>query len=178
MAATVYPGARTLRELVAYSPRTGVFRWRWRARHWFKRDGTMKGWNKRFAGQIIGRQALRCMCVNNQTTLVRAQVAWIIMTGRKSRRIIDHINGDTTDDRWHNLRQATKAQNAQNTAKNKPHDLPKGVWLQKGRYRAKIVAKGQRYYLGMFATAEEAHQAYCEAGHRLHGRFFERRNTR
>ena len=40
-----------------------------------------------------------------------------------------------------------------------------------GRWIGRIKANGKFHYLGMFATAQEAHQAYAEAAARLHGPF-------
>jgi HNH endonuclease/AP2 domain len=86
---------------------------------------------------------------------------------------IDHINGDKADDRPDNLRPATRAQNQQNRP-GRGKTLPKGVWKD-SRYRkpfeAKITINGKRIRLGRFATADEAHAAYCVAANSYFGAF-------
>lgn len=87
--------------------------------------------------------------------------------------VIDHVNGDTLDNRRANLRYATHAQNMMN---RRPHRRKnpgaKGtVKLSSGRWLARIRAFGIVQHLGTFDTMEEAHMAYCEAAARLHGSF-------
>lgn len=91
--------------------------------------------------------------------------------------VVDHINGDTLDNRRANLRICTRAQNLRN-AKTRRHSSTgvKGVYVRANKnspmpWRAKIQADGKIFRLGKFATAEEAHAAYCEAASRLHGEF-------
>jgi hypothetical protein len=49
----------------------------------------------------------------------------------------------------------------------------KGVYWYEDRkkWRAQIGYQGKVTNLGSFDTPEEAHAAYCEAAHRLHGEF-------
>jgi hypothetical protein len=87
---------------------------------------------------------------------------------------IDHIHGETLDNRKSQLRLATSSQNSHNKgvqANNKSGF--KGVTWEKARrkWRAKIKLHNKRIDLGYFDTAEAAHAAYCEAAHRLHGEF-------
>jgi HNH endonuclease len=86
---------------------------------------------------------------------------------------VDHINGDKSDDRPDNLRPATHTQNHQNLP-GRGKSLPKGVGRD-SRYRkpfeARIRINGKRVRLGRFATAEEAHNAYCIAANQYFGAF-------
>lgn len=89
---------------------------------------------------------------------------------------VDHISGDTLDNRKQNLRVATAAENAQNS---KRPTFPgktsrfKGVCWDKhaGRWRARIIADGAAEHLGLFEAEDEAALAYDEASLRLHGEF-------
>lgn len=63
---------------------------------------------------------------------------------------VDHINGNTLDNRKCNLRVATKSQNQMNVNY-------RGVDKQKnGTYKARIKLHGKAYYLGTYLTEEEA----------------------
>lgn len=70
--------------------------------------------------------------------------------------LVDHINGDSLDNRNNNLRLATIAQNGQNRRK-----LSKGVSFDKrdSRWDAYIIANNKRFYLGRFKTKGEATKA-------------------
>jgi hypothetical protein len=74
---------------------------------------------------------------------------------------VDHINLDPTDDRPENLREATRAQNAFNTARNDNATGHKGVYryVNKGVDRG-FTAQFRNQHLGCFKTEEEARQAY------------------
>lgn len=99
-------------------------------------------------------------------------LAWLYMTGEMPKECIDHINGVRTDNRFCNLREATRGQNAQNQRKprvnNKSGFL--GVYFHKamGKFRAEIMINGKTKGLGYFDTAEQAHKAYLEAKRKVH----------
>lgn len=102
-----------------------------------------------------------------------ARIIWKMMTGREPAEIIDHINGNHSDDRWCNIREATYRQNAQNCRcqRNSKSGL-KGVSADlKGRWNATIRIDGISTYLGKFSTAEEAHEAYKSAALKHFGEF-------
>jgi HNH endonuclease/AP2 domain len=88
--------------------------------------------------------------------------------------VVDHINGDTLDNRHQNLRWATRAENLRNRKIGKNNTSGyKGVsWVKSAnRWRAKITLNGKVHYLGEFKAASEAHAAYCKASAELHGEF-------
>ena len=96
--------------------------------------------------------------------------AWVVFWkeyGRLPKPLIDHINGDSLDDRISNLREASYQLNSQNRAIGKKgRTLPMGVkvsWKNKSgecRYEARIKHAGSYIHLGSFATPEEASEAY------------------
>lgn len=104
------------------------------------------------------------------------QLAWFYMTGRWAKEL-DHKNGIRSDNRWENLRRATRRQNCQNRKiKQKAKLGLKGVFYVNDRFRrkpyaAKIVKSGKTKYLGYFSTPEEAHSAYCVAANKAFGKF-------
>lgn len=87
---------------------------------------------------------------------------------------VDHIHGDTLDNRRSELRIATGSQNQWNTKMRSDNASGfKGVsWhTATGRWQAKISAHKKRMHLGYFDTAQEAHEAYCVAAREYHGEF-------
>ena len=92
-------------------------------------------------------------------------------------KIVDHVDGNPSNNKIENLREADKYQNNWN-AKVRKHSRTglKGVTFhpQSGKYRARIRCINKIYSLGLFATKEDAHQAYCIGSIILHkdfGRF-------
>lgn len=89
---------------------------------------------------------------------------------------VDHINGDTLDNRKCNLRIATPGQNAKNmlrpTSPGKSSQFKGVTWDRSSRrWAAKIKSDGEVHDLGRFALEEDAARAYDEAAKRLHGEF-------
>lgn len=102
-------------------------------------------------------------------------LAWIIMTGEwpPSDKVIDHIDGDPFNNQWSNLRLATPSQNQWNRSKvnrNNPTGLT-GAYKRGDRWLALLGNKR----LGMFPTAEAAHEAYVEAARQKFGEFLAER---
>jgi hypothetical protein len=90
-------------------------------------------------------------------------------------QVIDHINGDTMDNRRSNLRIATFAINAQNVRRPGVSNTTGFLGVDyvpyknvRAPYRAQIKLSGKKFQIGMFETPEEAHQAYVEAKRRMH----------
>lgn len=71
--------------------------------------------------------------------------------------VVDHINGNTYDNRKCNLRVVTKAQNSMNCPSNK-NSVSKylGVTKYKERWTAGIFVNGKRLYLGLFDREVDA----------------------
>lgn len=89
------------------------------------------------------------------------------------RLTVDHINGDGLDCRRANLRLATRTQNAANHG-GFPRKSPyRGVVASRNRWRAYIGSPrhGDRVYLGVFSSPEEAAMAYADAARARYGDF-------
>jgi hypothetical protein len=94
------------------------------------------------------------------------------MTGEWPENEIDHRNREKDDNRWSNLRPANRSQNCANEKMNcRNLSGLKGVSVERGRYRAKIVINGKIHRLGSHRTPEDAHAAYAVKAVELFGEF-------
>ena len=87
------------------------------------------------------------------------RIAWALHHGAWPDDQIDHINGDKTDNRISNLREATNAQNGKNYGFNRANTSGvKGVsWCKDtGKWRAVIRYEGASKSLGRYDTVEQA----------------------
>jgi hypothetical protein len=98
------------------------------------------------------------------------RVAWVISFGEWPALEVDHIDGDRSNNRLANLRLVTTAQNHQNMRSPRCDNRAGllGVSPYGDRFRAQIQAAGRKHWIGEFATAEEAHEAYVERKRQLH----------
>lgn len=102
------------------------------------------------------------------------RVAWALHYGWWPQTFLDHANGDPTDNRIANIREASPLQNRANSKKQMRNTSGyKGVVWNKARkkWQAEIGARGKLKYLGLFPTAEGAHAAYTRAAVKLFGEF-------
>jgi hypothetical protein len=95
------------------------------------------------------------------------RLAWLYVTGYFPANHLDHINGDRSDNRYENLREATWKQNNQNRRKSVGKFLL-GVKLCRNKFQARICLDRIRIHLGTFDTEELAHDAYLKAKRELH----------
>ena len=142
-----------------YEPDTGLF-YRRESRG-CKKAGSPSGWKVTRGYVCVGVGAMQ---------FTAHRLAWLYMTGAWPLGVIDHINGDTSDNRWANLRDVPHAVNCENqrNARRSNASGYLGVTMFKGRPRASIRVKRKLLHLGTFDTVEQAHEAYLAAKRRLH----------
>lgn len=156
--------AEEARALLNYDAETGMFSWRVRRSRACKR-----GW---FPGAAKG-QGYYVVSINN-VNYAAHRVAWLHFHGRPPVGQVDHINGNPSDNRIANLREATQQQNSRNRSvhRNTSSGL-KGVYAhsKNAAWCAAICVNGKQIYLGSFATKEEAGAAYNRAARAQFGEF-------
>ena len=155
-----------LRELVAYDPETGEFRWKVAvARRVRAGDLTAQSLNS------DGYRHLRL----DGYTIKAHRAAWAYVTGSWPIGLIDHADGDRGANRFANLREASRSDNLANSRVHRSGkiDLPKGVTYRKavGRWVARIQRDGRPIFLGLFDTPEAAAAAYASAAREHFGQF-------
>jgi hypothetical protein len=174
------------RQLLRYEPETGKLFWKPRPREMFDSDRIFRSWNTKWAGaeafvtiRKSGKsdyQSLTSSIFNKPHKAHR--VAWAIHYGKWPEHEIDHINGDTLDNRICNLRSVSRRENMMNASlpsDNKSGRI--GVCFNKktGKWLATIKVNRRQKYLGDFALIEDAiaarEAAERELGyHENHGR--------
>jgi hypothetical protein len=90
------------------------------------------------------------------------------------KRVVDHINHDTLDNRKCNLRVCTRQQNCMNRKVNKNNKsgyVGVSFYNHTKKWRSAIGYKWNKIVLGYFSTPEEASAAYQEKAKELFGEF-------
>lgn len=102
----------------------------------------------------------------------RGKLIYAIGTGGWA-EVLDHINGDSLDDRLINLRTATIKQNVWNRTKGQSRcGLPMGIRrTRQGKFQVRIACHGKTHYLGVFETVEAAQAVYAKKRVELFGEF-------
>lgn len=96
---------------------------------------------------------------------------WFYVHKQWPENLIDHIDGNPTNDGIANLRPATASQNQQNNHRRKGVSGIKGVSPRHGKWVARITIDGKTEHLGIFPSKEEAGAAYAESAKVLFGEY-------
>lgn len=102
------------------------------------------------------------------------RLAFLYMTGKFPKKLVDHINGNKQDNSWENLREANYIQNNQNAKKSILNTSGyKGVtWDKKAKkWRAQASLNNIKKYLGYFESKELAYKAYVNFSKTNHKEF-------
>lgn len=151
-----------LREALNYDPGTGIFTW------------LINPGGRNLLGKEAGclpPSGRRWLSID-QVHLIASRAAWAWMTGEWPSAEIDHEDTNPQNNRWNNLRLATRSQQQANQKTRCDNSLGlKGVRLHKqsGLFHARIGREGKS--LGYFKTPEEAHAAYAVAAKARFGEF-------
>jgi hypothetical protein len=99
------------------------------------------------------------------------KLIWLMETGSFPAKDLDHVNRVRDDNRWRNLREATRSQNCANAKIRK--DNKSGVrgvcWIA---CRGKWMARFRRTFLGLFDSKDVAIAVYQQAARAAFGKFY------
>ena len=161
--------------------------WKERPAHHFKSERAQKSFNTKHKGKKAGTKMKRkCGNFYLKVTLDGQQtgahrVVWLLHHGDWPKNEIDHVNGDSLDNRIENLRDVTKSENMRNTKISKRNNSGvvgvRFVKPREGYWTADIGVDGRSIGLGSFKTFDEAVKARKDAErkygyHENHGRAF------
>lgn len=149
-----------LRERLSYDPETGVLT---------ARNGPRAGKPVRAKGSH-GYLVTGLMIGGQCRLLLAHRIAFALVHGRWPEAQIDHINGDRLDNRIANLREATDAENRQNSKQKLGKSGERGVYWNRAlnKWHAQISVRGKQTYIGVFADLAEAREAYLVARRQLY----------
>lgn len=134
-------------------------------------------------GKLLNRKTRHIYCNKDRDGYIRVRVLgrefrahriiWELHNGEiPEGMLIDHIDGDVSNNKIENLRLATRQQNNANS-RSELNPFGKGITINpSGKYRVRVTHKGVTYSLGTFKTPEEARKVYNDKHKELNGEFF------
>lgn len=157
-----------LKSILDYDPITGVFTWK--VSRPSAGGRTVIGAE---AGFIRTTDGYRFIGIDGNAYMA-CKLAWLFMHGVYPMHTVDHENRERGDDRFLNLRKATRTQNAQNkSVRSDNNSGVTGVSFDKarGRWASRIKFGGKYIALGRFRDIEDAIRARSEAELKYFGEF-------
>lgn len=98
-----------------YEPEEGLLIWK---------EGECEWFNKNLSGKEVGHKwvskdgykahAVKLEIKGRKVSLIIARLCWLVHTGDWPKHTIDHINRDSWDNSWDNLRDVTQKENNAN----------------------------------------------------------------
>ena len=152
--------AKYMESILDYNPETGELKWKV-----FRGSRAKKG---QIAGCTVAYKNNRYRKLQiNKKNYFAHRIIYCLMTDEWPEYEIDHIDGNGLNNKWANLRAATRSQNNMN------RKGLKGVTWDKGRKKwfAKIKKNHKQYFLGRYNNKEDAIQAYNKAALKHFGEF-------
>lgn len=161
---SIRPTYERLKQLLDYTPATGLFTWKVRTSNRIK------------VGDVAGvLEQCGYISISIDRNKYKAHIlARFYMTGFWPQNKTDHVDLCRSNNVWTNLREASNSQNGQNKGKLKNNTSGfKGVsWSKVGnKWAAELRVNGKRVFSGYFHDPRKAHEAYCDAALKFHGKF-------
>ena len=154
-----------LKDHFYYNKKTGVFV----KKIYFDKRGRKRGGKEH--GSLCENGYIILMI--NYKRYLSHRLAWFYVKGEWPENEIDHINGIRSDNRFCNLREASRSQNQQNRKKAQLNNKSTGIigtYVERatGKFYSSITLNRKQKRLGTFNTVEQAHNAYIKAKRELH----------
>lgn len=150
--------AAEIRRLFDYSPSTGVF-----VRRVTTSSNAIKG---HVAGCLCATTGYVRISIRKRLYLAH-RLAWLHVHGTWPQFVIDHIDGDQSNNRLANLRDVPVLLNMQNQRRaqrsNSTGILGVSPNSKGGTFQVHIKVNRKRVYVGSFGRAEDAGNAYLKA---------------
>lgn len=162
--------ADEVRAALDYDPVLGILRWK-------PNPARSKAWNTRRAGKAAGsvsKATLQVQVRLNDVLYLAHRLIWLMQTGTWPAEEIDHRNGNDSDNRWENLREATRNENIWNRTM---HKGTKSGFLgvryrpHHGKWEARIAIGGKVVWHAYASTAQEASAMRRAILPKFHGEF-------
>lgn len=125
---------------------------------------------KKFKWRIEGKGKWRYVVTHRDGKAYRMHR---LITGATKGMVVDHIDGNTLNNRKSNLRVCTNAENLRNQHSVRGRSKFKGVYFNKVEklWRAQIMVNRKKICIGKFATPRTAAKAYDQAAKKYFGEF-------
>lgn len=168
MARPPLPTVEVLRQLLRFDPESGKLFWLHRPASLFveglrSAEHSAKVWNAAWAGKeaftVTDQSGYKVGTIFLRRGIQAHRVAWALMMGEWPLDEIDHINGDSADNRWANLRLVSHHENGRNQALSRLNTSGNAGVRQAndtGHWVAYIYVEKKRVALGSYLTREEA----------------------
>jgi hypothetical protein len=131
-----------LKTILRYEPETGYW-------YWLVSRGRVMSGQRAGAYSALGYLYIK---ISGQS-YIAARLAWLYMTGEWPTDEIDHIDRNSSNDVWENLREADRTDNTRNRVKVGASGYP-GVY--KHAQNNRWLAQYNNWYIGSYPTIEEA----------------------
>lgn len=153
--------AERLREVLHYDPETGVFTRK-----------VKRVWNASGSEEATPTHGYLKLGVDGVQYMAH-RLAWLHVYGHWPREFIDHINGNRSDNRIANLRDASCRTNNENKRGPRADNVSSGVlgvhWSEyHKKWKAHIRVDGRLKHLKYCRSIDEAHAVYLAAKRKLH----------
>ena len=152
-----------LKEILTYNKEAGIFTWK------------VNHTQKIRIGNIAGTLNKNYILIQiNKKKYSAHRLAWLYEYGNFPKHNIDHIDGNPSNNKISNLREANQSQNGMNKKLHKNNNSGiKGVGWHKAskKWRARITINRIQHNLGLFDDKELAELVVMEARNKYHGEF-------
>lgn len=155
------PSQEYLRECFDYEAESGLLRWRVRPVEHFSSLRSSRSWNCKYSGTLAGFYSgsgyVFVRVDSHQFAVSRVVLAWHGID--PGQLLVDHIDGNPSNNRVENLRVVTNRENSENRVEHRSGQCLPGVGRVFRRFRLRVVFGGVRFYLGAYDSPEVASAA-------------------